>query len=126
MDTLKITGPMQLAYLGDSVFETAVRYALLERGEMSLKEYNKIAVKIVSAPAQYKAFKAIETEFTEEERETVRRGRNAKGGNVPKSASVEEYRTATGFEALMGKLYLEKEYDRISYLVNKAIESLGV
>ncbi len=126
MDTLKITGPMQLAYLGDSVYETAVRYALLERGEMSLKDYNKIAVKIVSAPAQYKALKAIEGEFTEEEAETVRRGRNAKGGNVPKSASVEEYRTATGFEALMGKLCLEKNYDRISYLVNKAIESLEV
>ncbi len=126
MDTLKITGPMQLAYLGDSVYETAVRYALLERGEMSLKDYNKIAVKIVSAPAQYKALKAIESEFTEEEAETVRRGRNAKGGNVPKSASVEEYRMATGFESLMGKLYLEKNYDRISYLVKKAIESLGV
>lgn len=126
MDTLKIIGPMQLAYLGDSVYETAVRYALLSRGEMSLKDYNKIAVKIVSAPAQYRAVKALESEFTEWEADIIRRGRNAKGGNVPKSASVEEYRTATGFEALMGKLYLEKNYDRISYLVKKTIESLGV
>lgn len=126
MDTLKITGPMQLAYLGDSVYETAVRYALLERGEMSLKDYNKTAIKVVSAPAQYKAVKALEAEFTEEEAEIIRKGRNAKGKNVPKSASVEEYRTATGFEALMGKLYLEKNYDRISYLVARVMDALGV
>ncbi len=126
MDDLKITGPMQLAYLGDSVYETAVRYALLKRGEMSLKDYNKLAVKMVSAPAQFKAYKALECELTEDEAETVRRGRNAKGGNVPKSASVEEYRTATGLEALMGKLFLEGSTERISYLVEKAIESLGV
>lgn len=126
MDDIKISGPMQLAYLGDSVYETAVRYALLKRGEMSLKDYNKIAVKIVSAPAQYKAVKALESEFTEDEAELIRRGRNAKGGNVPKSASVEEYRTATGFESLMGRLYLEGKHDRISYLVAKAIESLEV
>lgn len=126
MDDIKITGPMQLAYLGDSVFETQVRMALLKRGETSLKEYNKTAVKIVCASAQCKAAKELESELNEAEKEILRKGRNAKGGNVPKSASVEEYRIATGFEALIGKLYLEGAHDRISYLVEKAIKILGV
>lgn len=117
-------GPKELSYLGDSVYETAVRTYLVKNGEHSLKDYNKLALKIVCAKAQCEAARYIETLLDEEEADIMRRGRNSKSGNVPKSATTEEYRTATGLETLFGYLHINENYDRISFLIEKIIKFL--
>ena len=119
-------GSLSLAYIGDAVYELLVRKHILEKGITVNGQMHLAAKRYVSAAAQSQLLSVISEHLTEDELGVIRRGRNAKGGNVPKSASVEEYRTATGFESLLGKLYLEGKNERISYLVGKAIESLEV
>ena len=109
--------PAQLAYLGDSVYETAIRKALVLEKERTLKDYNKLSMSFVCAPAQAKASKLLESLLTEEETDVMRRGRNAKCGNVPKNASCDDYRRATGLEALMGWLWLTGKKQRVDELV---------
>jgi len=108
---------LTLAYLGDCVYELIVRSMLVESGIMHVSELNKAAVSHVRAGAQAKLMQDIEPKLTEDESAVYHRGRNAKSASVPKNASVAEYRTATGFEALIGYLYLEGRFDRILELV---------
>lgn len=125
MDSREINAlsPLALAYLGDSVYETAVRKYLLSTGDKSSKEYNKAAVKLVCAVSQSEGAHFIEPMLSEEEADAMRRGRNTHAA-VPKSATVSQYRAATGLEALMGKLYLEGKYDRITELCGIIINSI--
>ncbi|MCR5829078.1 MAG: ribonuclease III [Lachnospiraceae bacterium] len=104
---------LTLAYVGDCVFELVVRSTLVEKGLNHVKELNKIATGIVSAKAQAAFMKSIEEKLEDDERDAYRRGKNANSTSVPKSATRVEYHTATGFEALMGYLYLEGRTDRI-------------
>ena len=107
---------LALAYLGDSVFEVYVReYLLIEKGIMKPDWLQKESKLFVSAKAQA-AFmqKAIENQWlNEEEIRIYKRGRNAKSRHVPKNTSVLVYNQSTGFEALIGHLYLEKKQERI-------------
>ncbi len=108
-----------LAYIGDAYFTLYVRSRLLSYEQNKVRVLHNFDAKIVSAVMQSKAIKALETELVPEEADIVRRGRNAKS-TVPKSASIAEYRWATGFEALVGYLYLQKRQERLSEIVNKA------
>lgn len=108
-----------LAYIGDAYFTLYVRTRLLGYEQNKVRVLHTFDAKIVSAVMQSKAIKAFEAELTPEEADVLRRGRNAKS-TVPKSASISEYRYATGFEALVGYLYLKKQQDRLSEIVDKA------
>ena len=108
---------LTLAYLGDCIYELIIRSALVEQGIMHVSDLNKAAVAQVRAGAQAKLMQGIEDKLTEDERAVYHRGRNAKSASIPKNASVAEYRAATGFEALLGYLYLKGETGRILELI---------
>ena len=97
-----------LAYLGDSVLELLTREHLVASGLSTAAHLNVAARKFVTAPAQAEAMKNILPVLTEEESAVFRRGRNNVHSNVPKRASVSEYRAATGMEALFAYLYLQE------------------
>ena len=111
-----------LAYLGDSVIELCVRQMLVEKGVSSAKNLNSTALLFVKAEAQADAMKIILPTLSEEENGAYRRGRNIGHTNVPKSATVGQYRMATGMEALFGYLYLKGENERIDELFSLAYE----
>ena len=113
-----------LAYLGDSVIELCVRNLLVARGVSSAKNLNSTALKFVKAEAQANAVMKILPVLTEEENAAYRRGRNIGHTNVPKSATVGQYRLATGFEALFGYLYLTEQRERANELFLAAYEDV--
>lgn len=115
---------LTLAYLGDAIYELVIRTALVENGMSHVDSLNRRASGYAKAPTQAKIFHMIEPDLSEEELGYYKRGRNAKSGSVAKSGTVAEYRIATGFEALMGYLYLTGQMDRILELVKKGIDSL--
>ncbi len=109
-----------LAYLGDSVIEICVRETLVKMGVSSAKNLNSAALRFVRAEAQAEAIMKILPHLTDEENAAYRRGRNIGHTNVPKSATVGQYRMATGFEALFGYLYLTGREERIKELFSLA------
>lgn len=111
-----------LAYLGDSVLELCVREMLVNRGVSSAKNLNSAALLFVKAEAQADAIMKILPVLTEEENAAYRRGRNIGHTNVPKSATMAQYRMATGFEALFGYLKLLGRQERINELFALAYE----
>lgn len=112
----KELSPLNLAFIGDCVYEMLVRETLVAEANRPVNDLHRESVKFVSAKAQTEAFKKIEPLLTEEETAVFKRGRNAKTGHQPKSASVGEYHCATGVEALFGYLYLFGRNERIKYL----------
>ena len=102
----KQLSPLNLAYIGDGIYELMVREKVVAEANRPVAELNKESVKYVTAKAQTAAFEAIKDVLTEEEMTVFRRGRNAKVSHSPKSATHGEYHTATGVEALFGYLYL--------------------
>ena len=116
MNLSDITTPA-LAYLGDSVLEVCVRtYLVTERGLSTSAHLNRASLDFVRATAQSEAMGRIEPVLTEAEAIVFRRGRNMRHGNVPKSASVAEYRRATGMEVLFGYLSLTGQSERMDHL----------
>ena len=110
--------PIVLAYIGDIVFSTYVRLRILPNSSQ-VRVLHDLSAKMVSAVCQAKAMRTLVAELTEEEAGVYHRGRNAKS-MVPKSASVQEYREATAFEALIGYLFLSYMQDRCEELMEKA------
>ena len=116
MELSDITTPA-LAYLGDSVLEVCVRtYLVTERGLSTSAHLNRASLDFVRASAPSEAFGRMEPYLTEEEAAVFRRGRNMGHGNVPKSASVAEYRRAPGMEVLFGYLHLTGQSERMNHL----------
>ncbi len=109
-----------LAYLGDCVIEMCVRERLVRLGYSSSAKLNKTALDYVRAPRQAEAMKNILPLLTEEEDAVFHRGRNIGHTNTPKSATVAEYRAATGMEALFGYLHLAGQKERIGELFDAA------
>lgn len=108
--------PLNLAYIGDCVYDMLVREHLVSEANRPVNDLHRECIKFVSAKAQTEAFDKIKDVLTEEEENVFRRGRNAKTGHVPKSASQGEYHIATGVEALFGYLYLTENAARIKEL----------
>lgn len=109
-----------LAYLGDCVLELCVRRHLIAKGLSTSAHLNAAALEYVRASAQAEAMKRLLPHLTEDEASYFRRGRNLGHGNVPKRATVSEYRSATGMEALFGYLHLAGKPDRIAELFRLA------
>lgn len=112
----KQLSPLNLAFIGDCIYEILVREMLVCNANRPVNDLHKESVKYVSAKAQTAAFDKIQNILTEDELAVFKRGRNAKVGHNPKSASQSEYHTATGIEALFGYLYLNDKMDRIKEL----------
>lgn len=111
-----------LAYLGDSVLEIRVRELLVKKGISGSGRLNSASLSYVKASEQAAAMHRIAPFLSEEESLVFKRGRNMSGGNVPKSATVSEYRTATGMEVLFGYLHLLGRVERIDELFKKAYQ----
>ena len=116
--------PLTLAYIGDAIFDVIIRSILVNKGNTAVNKLHQRASSIVKAGTQAALVKALEDEFTEEEADYYRRGRNSKPHTKAKNASTMEYLDATGFEAVMGFLYLTGNMDRACELVKKGIEKL--
>jgi len=113
---LRERSPLALAFVGDGVYELLVRAREVERTRLSPNKLHSGAVRFVSAKGQFQALGFIDPLLTEEERNIVRRGHNASKATVAKNATPEEYRASTGFECLLGYLYLKGQNDRIQLL----------
>lgn len=111
--------PLVLAYIGDAYFHLFVRGRLLSYEQAKVQALHEFSAQIVSAVWQAKAYRGIESMLTEEEKAVFRRGRNAKS-HAPRSASVADYHASTGFEALLGSLYLEEKNERLYEIAEAA------
>lgn len=114
--------PIALAYIGDAVYEVAVRQYLLSKPNMRPAHLHRSATGLVSAKAQSRILAGIESLLNEKEQDIVRQGRNAKSGSVPKNADVLEYRHATALECLIGYLYSSGQHERMIELITQGIE----
>ena len=115
----KLLNSLALAYMGDAVFETYVRYHLLQNGQVKPHLLHKEATRYVSAKAQSSVLHQMKEEgfFLEEEIAILKRGRNAKSGTIPKNTDVQTYRYSTAFEALLGSLYLAGNQERLEEII---------
>lgn len=118
----RLLPPLALAYIGDAVFEVAVRQHVIARPNLRPHHLHRLSTKYVSAKAQAGLLALLEPQLTEEERDVVRQGRNAKSGTIPKNANVLDYRHATAFESLIGFLYYTGAHDRLRSLITQGFE----
>lgn len=114
--------PLVLAYIGDSVYELYIRTILVSRADDNVDVLNRKGSFYAKAVTQARIMRTLEAELSETEVSIYKRGRNAKSPTKAKNASVIEYRVATGFEALLGFLYLSGSFDRLTEIVSRAIE----
>lgn len=118
--------PLTLAYIGDAAYELIIRSIFVKQANCQAQKLHQKVTACVSAKAQSKMIKALQPELTEEEAAIYRRGRNSKPYTKAKNASLKEYLEATGFEAVMGYLYLNKDFVRMNELVAKGLKVLGL
>ena len=113
---------LTLAYMGDAVLEVRVRQHLIAAGEVKPNLLQRAAVRYVSAKAQAGIVSGIWERLTEEEQAVLRRGRNAKSATMPKNARVADYRLSTGFEALLGFLYLTGQEEGLDEILSYSLD----
>lgn len=118
--------PLTFAYIGDGIFDLVIRSIVVGKGNTKASQLHHRTSKIVKAHTQALMIEIIESRLTEEEADIYRRGRNAKSPTMAKNATVTDYRKATGFEALMGYLYVTDQFERIVELTKIAIEELDI
>ena len=105
--------PLVLAYVGDSVFDLYIRSMLVFYEKGNVNKLHRAATSYVRSGSQARIAKDVSEILDDKEKDILRRGRNAHSGYVPKNAVVSEYRYATGFEALIGYLYLKGNIERL-------------
>lgn len=121
-DEARNLNPLQLALIGDGVYEIFVRsYILSENIDLSAHKIHVKAIGYVKAKSQSTIIHNLENDLTEEELYIFKRGRNTKSATVPKNADVRDYRAATGFESLVGYLYLIGDKARLDYILSKSM-----
>lgn len=116
--------PLTLAYIGDAIYDLIIRTVVVERGNCPVNVLHKKTIKYVNARTQAEMITVLEEELSEEEMAVFRRGKNAKSNTAAKNASLLEYHIATGFEALIGYLYLQDNMDRIMELIELALDKM--
>lgn len=117
---------LTLAYVGDAIYDLIIRTLVVEKGNRPVNDLHRLTIKYVSANAQAKMAQALEDSFTEEEQAVYRRGRNSKPHTTAKNASIQDYLKATGFEAVLGWLYLQDDMERILELVQNGIKAADI
>lgn len=126
---IRTYSPLTLAYIGDDVFDIIIRTLVVEKANRPANELHKMTVKYVKAQTQAgmaEALLACENFLSDEEVDVYKRGRNAKSYTSAKNASIQDYRRATGFEALLGYVYLQGKQSRVVEIVKKAIELMDM
>jgi ribonuclease-3 family protein len=122
-EDLKMYSPLVLAYVGDAVFELYIRTLLVSKGNAPVHKLHKQSISYVKAKSQSNTIHRMLEDLSAEEQDVVRRGRNAKSGTIPKNADVTEYKYATGFETLVGYLYLKEDYPRLLELLKISVDN---
>lgn len=124
LEEINITdySPLTLAYIGDGIYEIVIRTIIVDEANRQVNKIHKAASGLVKAGTQAKMIHLIMDDLTEEEIQIFKRGRNAKAVTRAKNASMSEYRRATGFETLMGWLYLSGQSDRMMDLIMLALK----
>lgn len=117
--------PLALAYIGDAAYELVIRSMIMNHGNVQVSKMHKKTASLVKAEAQANFYKLLEPELTEEEIGIYKRGRNAKSFTMAKNATMRDYRMATGFEALIGYLYLTERFERMAELLGAGLEKMG-
>lgn len=115
---------LTLAYIGDASYEIIIRTVLLEKGFTKVNNLHKEAIKYTSAIGQSKAFDIIKDLLTEEEMTIFKKGRNAKTDRKARNASLADYKKSTGFESLIGFLYITKQEKRLNEIISIIIETI--
>lgn len=121
---VKEYSPLTLAYIGDSIFDLLIKTLVVNGGNQPVQKLHLQTSRFVQASAQSRMMRVLQEELTEEEHAVYKRGRNTKSVSPAKNQSVTDYRRATGFEALLGYLYLKKEWGRMLELVKIGLESI--
>lgn len=119
---VKMLNPLVLAYVGDSVYDNFVRTLLVSAGYGHVAKLHKMSIEFVKAKAQADILERISEMLSADEQDIVRRGRNTKASTVPKNAVMSDYRYATGFEALIGYLYLTGQIDRLMEIIRRVVD----
>ena len=115
---IKTLSPLTLAFIGDGVYEMYIRERLVSNGSAPMSKINTEKQKLASAVFQSELIKRLLPSLTGPELSVFKRGRNAKVSNIPKNGDHESYHNATGFEALIGYLYLSNEQKRMLELLS--------
>ena len=121
---IRTYSPLTLAYIGDAVFDIVIRSILVNKGNTPVNKLHQRASQVVKAQSQAAMVLALMDQLTEAEADWYRRGRNSKPHTKAKNASTMDYLEATGFEAVLGYLYLTGDMDRICELVSRGIEAV--
>ena len=116
--------PLTLAYIGDCVYDLVIKSLVINAGNKQVNKLHQETSSLVQASAQSLMMRTMQEHLTEEEHAVYKRGRNAKSVSPAKNQSITDYRRATGFEALLGYLYLQKDYKRLLDLVKIGLDSL--
>ena len=116
--------PLTLAYIGDCIYDLIIRSLVVNKGNKQVNKLHLETSSLVQASAQSLMMRTMQEHLTEEEHAIYKRGRNAKSVSPAKNQSVTDYRRATGFEALLGYLYLKKEWKRMLDLVKIGLDSI--
>ena len=123
---IRTYSPLTLAYIGDAVFDLVIRSVLVNKGNTAVNNLHKRASAVVKAPTQAAIIAAMMDELTDEEKDIYRRGRNSKPHTKAKNATTMDYLEATGFEAVLGFLYLTGDMDRILFLCKEGCIKCGI
>lgn len=125
MKDIRSYSPLTLAYIGDGIFDLVIRSMVVGEGNTHVNDLHHHTSQIVKAHAQSEMVGELMQDLTEEELAVYKRGRNAKSATMAKNATVGDYRRATGFEALIGYLYLEDKMERMMELILAGLEKTG-
>jgi ribonuclease-3 family protein len=117
--------PLALAYIGDGIYDLVIRSVVVGQGNTRADRLHKRTSQLVKAHTQSQMIEALLSYLSDEELSVYRRGRNAKSNTMAKNASMSDYRRATGFEALMGYLYLKDEMARLIELVKMGLDQIS-
>lgn len=121
-EEVKLMPPLVWAYIGDCVYELYIRMQLVNDTKQKPHKLHLETIKYVKAKAQAETLASIYDELEEEEKDIVRRGRNAENHHLPKNAEATDYMYATAFEALIGYLYLSKQDERLKEILEKCYQ----
>ena len=116
--------PLVLAYMGDCVYDLIIKSMVVSRGNKQVHRLHEETSSYVQASAQSRMMRAMQPHLTEEEHAIYRRGRNTRSVSAAKNQTITDYRRATGFEALVGYLFLKKRYARLMEIVKIGLDSL--
>lgn len=122
-EDIRTISPLTLAYIGDCVYDLVIRTIVVKKCNTSVNSLHKQTTAVVKAQSQKESFKKIESLLTQEEMDVFKRGRNAKSYTSAKNASKSDYHYATGFEALMGYLYMTGQTSRMMSLIKAGLEN---